>query len=1102
MTTTQVPYRLALSEEFLSGNVRLKLNAARAAAALDPTFEPSLKALQEHQPPTVSLSDIEIIPGAWWIPIQDYAAFCEEVLGVWVDISRSDTTSYWHLEPLGGTESLANTQTYGLSWEDLTFAGNIKVKSLEGYQLFEKLLNGKTPEIRVRKYEGGSTVKDPVLTLSAYEKQIQLKHRFVQWCKEDDARAKRLENLYNFQCNNLRLRSYDGSHLELTNMAQQWVERVRQRPYQLNGIYRGICGQTVEDVLCGLGLFWEVGLGKSIASIAIANERIHVQTARRTMIVVQRSTLEDFAVLQRGAYPQTQVLIATPEDLSEAKRQLFLARIVHNNPEVVIVTHQQFAKIPLRIETQEAWIQEKLDELDEDEGQIDGDSKNKAIKAIERRREKFRRQIDDLEDLYDTGLCFEDLNVDLLIVDEADNYKNLPIYTKMSSVAGLPRSNSGRAKDFDRKRWWIEQTYGSGRIIKMTGTFISNTLAELWKELMDLCPAAMRMRGWHIFDAWAAVCGNIKTGAAIKNTGQIARESRFCEFVNLPEQLQLLHSVADIQNSDTVGIDLNKPKPKFVNVVAPMSDDQREYMNYLVHRSQLCKIREPMIWPKLDHKGNPVMKLERLPDGSEIEVEQEIVDNPLFITTDGRKSVLDYRLIDPEARDYYKSKVNMCVRRVFRLWKRTQEQRSTQIVFCDMGVPNRHKEFCLYYDLRDKWIAMGIPPEEIAIAQEWSTPERRQALHAAVRIGAIRVVIASTEVMGVGTNVQDLLLAIHDLDVRWRPRDMEQRLGRIVRPDNLNTKVLVYRYITQGRDGNVGFDSFMWDRVKIKMRFIRQMFSGNFNLRRIEEDASEDPTFSTAEIVALATGDMRIMAYVELEAELLLNKTLLAGINKEIDQMKHRRYASNVENCIPYLEKEIEYCQRRVAVVEPDISRVLQNRQNCTDEQFQIEILGEVITDPIAAAKKLDELVDQIYLEESNQKEKVKYFTRIVNDVGHYGGFSLRLMVNHQGNYLWLQGAERYECRLLRNVYEAMNRLQQVYLDIADQVRSLELKRKRDEIQLEAVKVELKQREQKRDALEVLIQQQEGDKLALEEELGLNKQEEIETIEFGEEEDE
>lgn len=397
---------------------------------------------------------------------------------------------------------------------------------------------------------------------------------------------------------------------------------------------------------------------------------------------------------------------------------------------------------------------------------------------------------------------------------------------------------------------------------------------------------------------------------------------------------------------------------------------------------------------------------------------------------------------------------------------------------------------------------MGVDPEEIAIAQEWKSDEKRLTLHQMIREGEIRIVIASTEMLGVGANVHAKLLAIHHCDVRWRPRDMQQRVGRIIRPGNTHSRVLVYRYITQGRDGNVGFDSFMYDKLKYKIRFIQQLMTREFNLRRIEEDASEDPTFSAAEIVALATGDMRIMAYVELEAELQLSRTLLSGYQKEIDQIKHYRYASSKTTCIPFLEREIQSELDRLKSIQPDVDLAALHVENCTGENFKITIRGEEYTDRVQAAKRLQAIAERLEL------SRQQYKTEQTDRVGTYGGFNLWVQANEKADYLLLSRADthlrwgyrQYSCRLLRDVYQACHRLEEYYLEIASQSAQTQKYIATCRKDLQAAKDALQQLEGKAENLRLQISKQEADKLTLEQELGLDKTEdELAVVEFDEE---
>ncbi|HEY9657613.1 MAG TPA: helicase-related protein [Allocoleopsis sp.] len=1172
--TTKIPYRLELREEAAAGNVRQKLKQAKAAANVDEKFLPTLELLQQVQPPDVPLSKVDISPAAWWIPKSEISAFALEVLGVHADFHREDIGGYWEVKALMGEDSVANCQTYGMTWFDMTMKGEPDDKELTGLQLLEMILNFKIPNIKVRKQPYAKKVKDASLTATAADKQNQLRDRFAEWCKEDADRAMRLQFLYNFQCNNIRLRDYDGCHLSLSNMTTKWAERVLNRSYQRNAIYRGVTGQPLEGEMGNLGIFHAVGLGKTIDLCAIACERVLNGTATRAMIVVQKSTLSDVAETLREAYPQVRAIVATPEDLKGKNRQMFLARCAYNNAQVIVLTHEAKSRIPLKIETEKAYIRELLKRIEEqdalmEEAHIDGNSKSrkslrrklercyqtlneldiqeveihvnmtqdnledwrrrtpvadpennitleeairqkrKTVKNLERKLNRLTNRLKGLRERRDFGLFWEDLGIDLLLIDEADKLKNAGIYTKMQSVAGLPTTRSDRAYDFRLKKWWMEQTYGTGRVCLATGTFISNSLCELWIVLMDLIPNVMESRGWHLFDAWAAACGKITVGAAIKNTGTIEREMKFAEFVNLPEVLQVLYAVADIKSGTDDDVEIIRPKVKTVNVVAPMSDVQRAFMDELVERSQEIKNKKPRSFFRYDKEGNPVYE-EVFKEGRYVQEHAVLVDNNLTLTTEGRKSVVDHRLIDPNVRDFYKSKINMCVRRAYKWWKRTRHSRKTQLIFLDMGVTPTYSTdgvmFWLYGDIRDKLYALadrdGLGEEmraEFAIAHDYTSEEKREKLHQALREGSVRIALGTTELFGVGVNVQNKLLILHNLDPRWRPREMVQRGGRIERPGNENSRVIIYNYLTQGRDGNVGFDSFMYDKIRWKTAAFSKLFTKNFTDRTIAEDASEDPTFSTAEIVALCTGDERIMKYVELEAEIAIKKTLLSGWLTELEQM-NSPYWEHRWLSMRGLERIIKDTQRRLERMQPDAEIVLANRDTCTGEAFEIEVEDVVYNYPVSASKHLHNIAHNLVLE-----MKEAGHSRRSRSVGYYGGFELILEVsNSESDYFYLPGSERHKIIFLRDDYSSMQRLQDEYLRIVKKMNDEEKNLENHHKRLEQIKAEYTKRMGQVEELQATLSVMESNKLALEQELGLNKTVESELLEvdFGDDDQE
>jgi N12 class adenine-specific DNA methylase len=1109
MTEIQIPYSLVARESYLSGDVRQKLRKAKRAAVANPLFDGNVQALEQVMPDRVPLEEVVIAPGATWIPVPDYEQFCIDVLRVQVTIFRSDVTSHWAVRLDSQYQSAANEQTYGMSWSDYTYHGNSIVRSLTGVQLFEKLLNGKKPVIRIRSSDGESSYKDPSQTANAIAKQAQLKQAFIEWCLIDESRKQRLESLYNAQCNNINLRTYDGSALRL-HMAPKWLAYVQDRPYQLDGIYRGIVGNYLDDHMSALGIFWQMGLGKTITAIAIACERVLARTANRAMIVVKKQTLDGFAQTLQEAYPQIKVMVATEADLTESKRQLFLAAMVYDDPQVVVVSHEQFAKLSLRVATEKQFIQERLDMIRADisaqiESGADPKAANGIVKRIERARNRLEAKREKLRNKRDKGFCFEDLGIDFLLFDEFDVVKNGWFYTKMDRVAGISRTVSSRADDFDVKHWWMAHQYGTGRMVALTGTPVSNSLVELWRLFMQLAPRQMELRGWHQFDFWAAVCGNIKTGAAIKGNGQLEQESRFCEFVNLVEQLRLLHAVADIKDADSVGIDLGLPNVKYVNIATPMTFKQLAFMEQLVERTKKVKENDPIQFPRTDKTGKRYY----------------VDDNMLLITTHGRIAVTDMRLVDPNMRDDYKTKINICCRRAAKIWRKTRAERAVQIIFCDMGVSDKNG-FCLYDHIKEYLISLGVTENEIAIAQQWDG-SKRETLHQAMRDGEKRIVLASTEVMGVGANVQTRLLALHLIDPSWRPRDMMQKIGRIERPGNSYKRVLVYRYVTQGRDGNVGFDSFMWDKLKMKTKFIQQLFRKGFNSRRIEEDASEDPTFSASEVVALATGDMRLMTYVEIEARITLNKQLISGWRKELDQIIHERSASIFSSCIPALERAITDQHRFNRLDTANGALARQTIGTCTGDNFHVDLVidneEQRFTDRRAAAKALWRVADALQAdmderntvmernEETGIYEKVRKqrVEALAEPVGTFAGFHLTVQMELSGiAYLVLTHPEtggETDCRMLVDVAQTMTRLENKLGEIITTAAGGEKKLAELQDKLSAAQTAAEQLRTKIQDAATALSTDEAAQQTLAQELGLSDTDEMAVVDFGDGED-
>ncbi len=674
-------------------------------------------------------------------------------------------------------------------------------------------------------------VVNPEATLAAKEKQKLIKEKFKGWVFADPERTERLVRLYNDTYNNLRLRLFDGSHLDFPGMNQG----IKLRPHQKDAIWRNISGGNT--LLAHL-----VGSGKTNICSAATMKLRQSGLARKCMIVVPNHMLEQFAREFQQLYPNAKLLAAAKEDFTEERRKLLTAKIASGDWDAIIVTHSSFERIGMSKAYQEKFLREQIEEYEELIRQSASGNAGRAqrnlIKSIEKQKASREEKLTDLlaQDKKDDGLVFDELGIDHIIIDEQHtSFKNLETPTKMERVAGIQTTGSERAFDLYMKCRYLHEKHPGRGISFATGTPISNTMVEMYTEQRFLDPDGLRERGIEHFDAWAAQFGEVVEAMEISPDGKTLKpRSRFAKFVNLPELQQMFRAFADVQTADM----LNLPRPRLEGgkphvVACPMSDEQREIQMNLVERYE--RLRSQRIDPR--------------------------EDNALAITTDGRKLALDARMLLPTAPDFPGSKINALVDNVVTIWKRTEPTRGTQMIFCDMGVHPASWGFSAYENVIDKLVARGIPRAQIAAMGDADSDAKKQALFEKVRQGSIRVLLGSTQKMGTGTNVQKRLVALHHLDAPWKPAEVEQREGRILRQGNENAEVAIYRYVTEG-----SFDAYMWQALETKARFIAQIMTGESAVRRAEDIGGQE--LSYAEVKAIASGNPAVLTLAEADAEL------------------------------------------------------------------------------------------------------------------------------------------------------------------------------------------------------------------------------------------
>jgi N12 class adenine-specific DNA methylase len=806
------------ADAYLSGNVRAKLAAAERAG---PACARNAEALRRVQPEDVLPGDIDANLGAPWIPESDIQAFAADLFRVEasaVPVAHLKKDAVWSLDAgYAAKQSVAATSEFGTA-------------RANGTWLFDLALNMKTPAIydTINHGDREERILNQEETLAAREKQKLIKERFRSWVFTDPDRTERLVRIYNDTYNNLRPRLFDGSHLDFPGMNRT----VTLRPHQKDAVWRGMSSGNTLLAHC-------VGAGKTFTMAATGMKMKQAGLTSKPMYVVPNHLLEQFAREFMQLYPNARLLVAAKEDLTRERRKFLTAKIASGEWDGIIVTHSSFERIGMSRDYQEKFLLEQIAEYDEllrEHAAAKGANRN-LIKTIEKQKAARVERLKDLlaKDKKDDGLVFDELGVDHIFIDEAQYYKNLETPTKMERVAGIQTGGSERAFDVYMKARYLHEHHPGHGVTFATGTPISNTMVEMYTMQRFLDPDGLRQRGIEHFDAWAATFGEVIDTMEISPDGASLRpRSRFARFTNLPELQQMFRSFADVQ---TAGM-LDLPRPRLeggkpIVVACPMSEEQHALQQELVERYE--RLRSQKVDPR--------------------------VDNALAITTDGRKLAIDARMLSAAAPDFAGSKVNALVENAAAIWTRTAPTRGTQMIFCDMGVHPTPWGYSAYEDITRKLVARGIPREQIAAIGDADSDARKQALFEKVRQGSVRILIGSTQKMGTGTNVQKRLAALHHLDAPWKPAEVEQREGRILRQGNENQEVAVYRYVTEG-----SFDAYMWQALETKARFIAQVMTGDNAARRAEDIGGQE--LSYAEVKAIASGNPAVLTLAEADADL------------------------------------------------------------------------------------------------------------------------------------------------------------------------------------------------------------------------------------------
>ncbi len=1008
------------AEEYLSGTVRAKLRAAEAAAQVDPTFEEHVAALRAVQPQDLPPAEIDARLGASWIPADDIGLFVADILHVprtRAEITHSPAIATWVVRVDGRTRYLSpeGTRIWG-------------TRRVNAVQLVEMALNHKIPTVFDQLPEGGKVINHTETT-AAREKLQEVKNKFQEWLWQDPDRATRLARKYNDEFNAIRERIFDGTHLTFPGKSTA----VEFRQHQVDSIWRGLQTGNV-------GYFHEVGTGKTFIYVGLAMEAKRLNLVKKTLLVVPNHMVNQITRDFLLAYPAANLLSAGPEDMSGQNRAHFMSKIATGTWDAVIMPHSSFGLMPVSRELRENFLKEQLRDLEEhlmlaiaEHGQ-----RSPTVRQLEAAKKRLEKKLEELmaEPRKDITVTWEELGIDQLIVDEAHYFKNLFFPTKMTRVAGLPSSESQRSMDLFLK---IQHTFkvNNGRGVSFgTGTPISNTMAEMFTLMRYLQMPMLREHELTHFDAWAGSFGEVTTGVELLPEGRYRSRTRFARFTNVPELAQLFRQTADVVTAEDIDLPLPTVRTGTAQaVISPMSPAQIGYMQQLVERVEA--IRTGQVLPT--------------------------EDNMLKVSTDGRKNSLDGRLVNPKAPENPRSKVNLAVENVYRIWQETTEGRryeerqavsgpvsigagaigttgvegpprvffgpplATQVIFADMATPKakgkkaktaavipttptegeevgpieeevpetveeKRMRESVYHEIREKLVRRGVPRDQIAFIHEAGKPHLKQKLFDDVNAGRVRIVIGSTDKMGVGTNLQERAIALHHLDAPWRPADIEQREGRIRRQGNKNHEIEIYTYLSEGAQGTASFDAFMWQLLEAKMRFIKQVMRGDVTQRAVE-DVEMVGVGDPALFKAMATGNPLIIEKVNLDQEI-----------RRLDVLRKHDLTnrSEMRRDIAPLPAVIERLEREFTAIGDDIAL----RDTYQESGFSITIQDQNYQDRDAATEQLTTLANRLYLDVVNVGVPAA-----IRDLGTYRGFQLKIQTfasTAVAPELILEGATRH----------------------------------------------------------------------------------------------
>lgn len=892
------PVSYVAADEYLSGNVRNKLTVAELAAKNDPELAVNVEALKKVIPKDLSAAEISVRLGATWIPQEDIQRFVMELL---TPSSYAAGRLKVRYTPINGDWFIENKSS------DM---GNVKADSTYGtkrasaYRIIEDTLNLRDTRIFDYVYDEHGNKKavfNAKETTAAQAKQEVVKQAFQDWIWKDPERRNRLVRYYNDTFNSVRPREYDGSHITFGGISPE----ITLRPHQVNAIAHILYGGNTL-------LAHKVGAGKTFEMVAAAQESKRLGLCQKSMFVVPNHLVGQWASEYLRLYPSANILVTTKQDFETGNRKKFCGRIATGDYDAVIIGHSQFEKIPMSIGRQREQLEKQLDDIERGIDDVQASKGEQfTVKQLMKTRKAIKTKLEKLNDTKrkDTVIDFEQLGVDRLFIDESHFYKNLYLYTKMRNVGGIAQTEAQKSSDLFMKCRYLDEITGNRGTVFATGTPVSNSMVELYSVQRYLQYDTLAQNGLQHFDSWASTFGETVTALELAPEGTNYRaKTRFAKFYNLPELMQMFREVADIQTADMLKLPV--PKVNYHNIKTKPSEIQTEMVASLAKRAE--KVRARLVEPN--------------------------IDNMLKITNDGRKLALDQRMIDPMLPDDPDSKVNACVDNVYRIWEEHAATKATQLVFCDLSTPKNDGTFNVYDDMREKLIARGIPAEQIRFIHEATTDAQKKELFGKVRSGEVRVLFGSTPKMGAGTNVQDRLIAIHNLDCPWRPSDLEQRQGRIERQGNMFPEVEVYRYVTEQT-----FDAYLYQLVESKQKFISQIMTSKSPVRSAED--VDEVALSFAEVKMLATGDARFKEKMDLDIQVSKLRVLKQSYLSEHYDLEDR--------VMKYYPQTIKEYEERIAGYENDAALAEQHKPQGEDKFCPMTLKGVTYTEKADAGEML-----------------------------------------------------------------------------------------------------------------------------------------------------